>query len=67
MIARRRWQIRLIVERNGLQSPVYVGDTQWDCDAATAAGVPFIFAAYGFGHVENTPAIASIDELPKLV
>lgn len=59
--------IRLIVERNGLQSPVYVGDTQWDCDAATAAGVPFIFAAYGFGHVENTPAIASIDELPKLV
>ena len=59
--------IRLIVERNGLQSPVYVGDTQWDCDAATAAGVPFIFAAYGFGHVENTPAIASIDELPGLI
>ncbi|MGN0478502.1 MAG: HAD family hydrolase [Hominenteromicrobium sp.] len=59
--------IRLITERHHLQHPVYVGDTQWDCDAAAAAGVPFIFAAYGFGHVENTPAISSIAELPGLV
>ena len=59
--------IKLIVERNGLKNPVYVGDTQWDCDAATAAGVPFIFAAYGFGKVENKPVIHSPDELPALV
>ena len=59
--------IRLIVERNGLQNPVYVGDTQWACDAATAAGVPFIFAAYGFGKVENKPAIQDPAELPGLV
>lgn len=59
--------IRLIVERNHLQKPIYVGDTQWDCDAAAAAGVPFIFAAYGFGHVENQPAIASLAELPAIV
>lgn len=59
--------IRLIAERNGLKAPVYVGDTQWDFDAATAAGVPFIFAAYGFGHVENTPRIAAPAELPALV
>ena len=59
--------IRLIIERNGLKAPVYVGDTQWDFDAATAAGVPFIFAAYGFGHVENTPRIAAPAELPALV
>lgn len=59
--------IRLIAERNGLKAPVYVGDTQWDFDAATAAGVPFIFAAYGFGHVENTPRIATPAELPALV
>lgn len=59
--------IRLIAERNGLKAPVYVGDTQWDFDAATAAGVPFIFAAYGFGRVENTPRIAAPAELPALV
>ena len=59
--------IKLIVERNNLKNPVYVGDTQWDCDAATAAGVPFIFAAYGFGKVENKPAIHNFAELPALV
>lgn len=59
--------IRLIAERNGLKAPVYVGDTQWDFDAATTAGVPFIFAAYGFGHVKNTPRIATPAELPALV
>ena len=41
--------IRLIVERNNLKSPVYVGDTQGDFDACKKAGVPFIWAAYGFG------------------
>ena len=59
--------IKLIVERNHLQNPVYVGDTQWDCDAATAAGVPFIFAAYGFGKVENKPTIHTPAELIDLV
>lgn len=41
--------IRLIAERNGLSSPVYVGDTAGDMAAAGAAGVDFIHAAYGFG------------------
>lgn len=59
--------IKLIVERNALKNPVYVGDTQWDCDAATAAGVPFIFAAYGFGHVENKPSIQKPLELIERV
>ena len=59
--------IKLIVERNALKNPVYVGDTKWDCDAATAAGVPFIFAAYGFGKVEGKPAITDIAQLPDLV
>ena len=59
--------IKLIVERNSLKNPVYVGDTQWDCDAATAAGVPFIFAAYGFGKVEGKPTIHDFAELPNLV
>ena len=59
--------IKLIVERNNLQNPVYVGDTQWDCDAATAAGVPFIFAAYGFGSVLDKPTIHDFSELLPLV
>lgn len=46
--------IRLIVERNRLQSPVYIGDTQWDQEAAQSAGVPFIYAAYGFGEVTGS-------------
>lgn len=59
--------IKLIVDRNNLTSPVYVGDTAWDCDAATTAGVPFIFAAYGFGDVKDHPVINSPAELIELV
>lgn len=45
--------IKLIVERNQLQNPVYVGDTIWDKESSDKAGVDFIFANYGFGNVEN--------------
>lgn len=56
--------IRLVVERNSLKHPVYVGDTQGDCDAAAKAGVPFVFASYGFGQADHADAvIASFDEL----
>ncbi len=42
-----------ISEKYHLQSPVYVGDTAGDFNACKKAGVPFIFASYGFGHVES--------------
>ena len=45
--------IRIIVTRNDLQNPVYVGDTIWDKDSSGKAGVDFIYAAYGFGKIEN--------------
>lgn len=45
--------IRLIMERNHLKTVVYVGDTQGDADACRIAGVPMIYAAYGFGEVAN--------------
>ena len=48
-------------------APIHVGDTVWDYNSATQAGVPFIFAAYGFGNVENVPKIYDIAELPALV
>ena len=50
--------IRLLVERNGLEKPVYVGDTISDYNATVEAGVPFIFAKYGFGDVEKYDAAA---------
>ena len=34
-----------------LKDPVYVGDTLGDFHACRKAGVPFIFASYGFGSV----------------
>lgn len=60
--------IRLLTERNHLKAPVYIGDTQGDCDASKEAGVPFIFAAYGFGNVSDCAAkIGKIENLPALL
>lgn len=60
--------IALVVRRHGLRAPVYVGDTQMDCDAAGAAGVPFVHAAYGFGRVEAAvPAVQSLGGLPEVL
>ncbi|KLU60621.1 phosphoglycolate phosphatase [Peptococcaceae bacterium CEB3] len=42
--------IKTVIARNGLKSPVYVGDTDGDREAAHLTGTPFIFAAYGFGN-----------------
>lgn len=44
--------IKMVIERNNLKAPVYVGDTEGDGKAAREAGIPFIFAAYGFGSTE---------------
>ena len=57
--------IKKIVEDYGLKMPVYVGDTIMDQRACIAAGVPFVFAKYGFGVAENPEY--SIDEPMDLV
>lgn len=60
--------IRLLVERNQLQKPVYVGDTQGDCDASKDAGVPFIHVTYGFGTADEKMAeIGAFSELKKFL
>lgn len=41
--------IRTLIERYNLRSPLYVGDVRSDCSDAHAAGVPFAWASYGFG------------------
>ena len=45
--------IRALMERHGIENAVYIGDTQGDYEATLEAGVPFIFAAYGFGDPEG--------------
>lgn len=60
--------IRMLIERNNLQSPVYVGDTQGDADSCKTAGIPFIFAEYGFGDVPDARTrIHTFSDLAKLL
>lgn len=60
--------IALVVERNGLEKAVYVGDIQGDYDSSMQAGVDFIHAAYGFGTINaEVPKIMSISELPMVM
>jgi phosphoglycolate phosphatase len=59
--------IKLVIQRNNLNDAVYVGDTQGDYEATVFAGIPFVFAKYGFGEVENCfLAISQIKELWSL-
>lgn len=41
--------IKLMKKKHSFHNPIYVGDTQLDCDASREAGVKFAFASYGFG------------------
>lgn len=62
--------IALICDRNQIarENAVYVGDIQGDYDAAMAAGVKFVHAAYGFGVInEETKSIEHFAELPQAV
>lgn len=59
--------IRAMVERHGLSSPVYVGDTYGDAKASKLAGVPFIWASYGFGEVDEKDRIAKIENISDLL
>lgn len=59
--------INLLIKRNGLKSPVYVGDTQGDYEACQKAKVPFIWAAYGFGKPEDDNYYGKIEQLSDLL
>ena len=48
--------IRRLMQQHGITSAVYIGDTQGDLEAARQAGIPFVFAAYGFGTPEEYEA-----------
>lgn len=45
--------IRALMQRHHITDCAYVGDTQGDLEATREAGIPFIWAAYGFGTPEH--------------
>ena len=45
--------IRALMEKYDIQNCAYVGDTQGDYEATVEAGIPFLWAAYGFGTPER--------------
>ena len=57
--------IRTLIEKHNIGSCVYIGDTQGDYEATLEAGIPFIWASYGFG----TPAgyDAKIEKIADLL
>ena len=59
--------ILALMARHGIQNAAYIGDTQGDYEATLDAGIPFIFAAYGFGDPASFDAkIGSIEDLLTL-
>lgn len=60
--------IKLIIERNHIGKCIYVGDTEGDEKAARYAGIPFIYAKYGFGKaVAPDASIDRLADLPEIV
>ena len=59
---------KLIMERNKVTRAVYVGDTAGDEEAARGAGIPLIFAQYGFGEAKAPDYILdAFSNLPELM
>ena len=49
--------IRKLIADKRLLHPVYIGDTLGDQESADFAGIPFIFASYGFGKPDHYAGI----------
>ena len=57
---------KILIERNNLKNPVYVGDTAGDAKSAKDAGIDFIYAEYGFGEVSDDRYVAKIENFTEL-
>ena len=57
--------IRVLMEKHNIKDCVYIGDTQGDYEATVEAGIPFIWAAYGFGTPEGY--VAKVDRFEDLL
>lgn len=45
--------IKLLIDKHNLKSPVYIGDTQGDCIETRKVGLPFVLLTYGFGTTDD--------------
>lgn len=57
--------IRTLMQQHNIRSCAYIGDTQGDYEATLEAGIPFIWASYGFGVPEGYGA--KIDRISDLL
>lgn len=58
--------IKLLINKHNLQSPVYVGDTDIDRVESEKAGIPFVFVSYGFATAERFDfSFSTFDSLVK--
>lgn len=59
--------ILTLMKQENITSCAYIGDTQGDFEATLEAGVPFLWAAYGFGTPKGYDAkLGAIEDLLKL-
>jgi phosphoglycolate phosphatase len=60
--------IKEIIKEYKLKGPIYAGDTQLDYEASKDNNIPFIYARYGFGKVEDVKyEIKNIKELLEVI
>jgi phosphoglycolate phosphatase len=45
----KHYNIKLLIDKHNLKSPVYIGDTHGDSIETRKAGLPFVLLTYGFG------------------
>jgi len=49
----KHYNIKLLVDKHSLKSPVYIGDTLGDGLETRKAGLPFVLLTYGFGTTDD--------------
>ncbi|MDD2313498.1 MAG: HAD hydrolase-like protein [Proteiniphilum sp.] len=57
--------MKIMIHNNGLQRPVYIGDTDSDSKQSALAHVPFVFVTYGFGVTKDY--VLKFDSFTELV
>ena len=57
--------IRTLMAKHGIESAVYIGDTQGDYEATVEAQVPFIWCTFGFGTPDRY--VAKVDKFEDLL
>lgn len=59
--------VEIIIERNSMKNPIYVGDTILDQRASLYNNIPYVYVSYGFGNVNKyTYKIDNFYDLKKI-